>query len=103
MQALVSRFGDLDQLLSLCVVEPQDNAARGHQRSESLFAYERRLNHVIGLRHALELVEPLRQALGAITETDGEECDGGRLLTRCRHILEDAAYNDIFARYAFCL
>ncbi len=79
LQALVSRFCDIDQLLSLCVTIP---------REETLYTYEKRLNNVIGLRHALELIEPLCIALG---------CAEAKLLSDIHDTLQDAAYKGIFA------
>ena len=59
LQSVVSNFCDIDALLSLCVVIPGGggNAAEGGRRSheESIFNLEQRVNHVIGLKHALEV------------------------------------------------
>lgn len=76
----VSRFCDIEQLLSLCVVIP---------REETTFSYEKRLNNVIGLRHALDLVDPLKMAL---------ECAESQLLSSMRTTLEDNAYSDILSK-----
>lgn len=56
LRTVLSRFCDVDRLLSLCVVLP---------REETLAAVESRINNVIGLKHALELVAPLRATLMA--------------------------------------
>lgn len=78
LQSIVGRFCDIDQLLSLCVVLPKE---------DSLHAFEQRLNNVIGLKHALELVEPLHTVLHG-TES--------RLLDNIRHELEDPRFRGIF-------
>ena len=56
--AVISRFIDVDHLISLCVQIP---------KHETVKTAENKITHIILLKHVLELVEPLRTALG-----DGE-------------------------------
>ncbi len=76
----MSRYCDIDKLLSLCVVIP---------RQENAFVQEQRLNNVIGLRHALELVEPLHTALG---------CAEADLLSDMYSTLRDPSYAEVFQK-----
>ncbi|XP_059093663.1 mutS protein homolog 4-like isoform X2 [Tigriopus californicus] len=80
LQSVVSRFCDMDQLLSLCVIVP---------KTETLATFEQRLNNVIGLKHALELVEPLHSVL------EGAE---SKLLNDIYNSLEDLRFQYIMER-----
>ena len=61
LQSVVTNFCDIDALLSLCVVIRGDvgdgGGGVGLKRSheDSIFNLEQRVNHVIGLKHALEV------------------------------------------------
>ena len=58
LQSVVSNFCDIDALLSLCVVIRGDGGGEtGRKRSheDSIFNLEQRVNHIIGLKHALEV------------------------------------------------
>ena len=52
--SVLSRFLDVDHLLSLCVQIP---------KQETIRIAEQKITNVIYLKHALELVEPLKTAL----------------------------------------
>ena len=54
IQTVISRFLDLDHLLSLCVQIP---------KQESVKTAESKITNILLLKHSLELVEPLREAL----------------------------------------
>lgn len=54
IQTAVSHFLDLDHLLSLCVQIP---------KQESMKTAESKITNILLLKHSLELVEPLREAL----------------------------------------
>ncbi|XP_063952097.1 mutS protein homolog 4-like [Lytechinus pictus] len=54
LQSVLSRFIDVDHLLSLCVQIPKE---------ESVKSSEQKITNIIYLKHTLELVEPLRLAL----------------------------------------
>ncbi|XP_013406219.1 mutS protein homolog 4 [Lingula anatina] len=54
LQSVLSRFMDIDHLLSLCVQLP---------KQETLKTAENKITNVIYLKHTLELVEPLKEAL----------------------------------------
>ena len=73
-QALVSRFCDVDQLLSLCVVL---------NRQENLSTFERKLNNVIGVKHALDLVEPLSATV---------DCAQSPLMQQMGEVLRDESF-----------
>ena len=59
LQSVVSNFCDIDALLSLCVVirgdAGSDGASRKRSHEDSIFNLEQRVNHIIGLKHALEV------------------------------------------------
>jgi DNA mismatch repair protein MSH4 len=55
LQAVISRFLDIDHLLSLCVQVP---------KQENVKIAENKITNVMYLKHTLELVTPLREALG---------------------------------------
>ncbi|XP_052784733.1 mutS protein homolog 4-like [Mya arenaria] len=55
LQAVISRFLDVDHLLSLCVQVP---------KQENIKTAENKITNVMYLKHTLELVPPLRDALG---------------------------------------
>ena len=62
LQSVVSNFCDIDALLSLCVVIRGDGSDEGgggggrkRSHEDSIFNLEQRVNHVIGLKHALEV------------------------------------------------
>lgn len=67
---LCLRFCDIDQLLGLCVAIP---------KQENMHTLEQRLNNVIGLKHALEMVLPLHNALEGVEST---------VLVEARNMLE---------------
>ena len=73
----MSRFGDIDRLLSLCAMVPKQGG---------ISMYEQRLNNVISLRRALELVEPLHTAL---------RCAESNLLADTHDMLTDVVYTDV--------
>lgn len=54
LQVVLGRFIDIDHLLSLCIQMP---------KQETVTIAERKITHVIYLKHTLELVEPLSAAL----------------------------------------
>lgn len=54
LQAVISRFLDIDHLLSLCVQVP---------KQENVKIAESKITNVIYLKYTLELVTPLREAL----------------------------------------
>lgn len=54
LQALLSRFPDVDYLLSLCAIVP---------KNDGLHNFEHRLNNIISLKQTLELLEPLTACL----------------------------------------
>ena len=60
LQSVVSNFCDIDALLSLCVVirgdAGSDGASRKRSHEDSIFNLEQRVNHIIGLKHALEVI-----------------------------------------------
>ena len=63
LQSVVSNFCDIDALLSLCVVIRGDGGAGGEgggsrkrSHEDSIFNLEQRVNHIIGLKHALEVM-----------------------------------------------
>ena len=60
IQTAVSRFLDLDHLLSLCVQIP---------KQESIKTAESKITNVLHLKHSLELVEPLRDTLAESENT----------------------------------
>lgn len=53
--AVVARFLDVDHLISACIQIP---------KQETVKLAENRITYVIQLKHVLELLEPLRAALG---------------------------------------
>ena len=61
LQSVVTNFCDIDALLSLCVVIRGDGCdggggvGRKRSHEDSIFNLEQRVNHVIGLKHALEV------------------------------------------------
>ena len=61
LQSVVTNFCDIDALLSLCVVIRGDGGdggggvGRKRSHEDSIFNLEQRVNHVIGLKHALEV------------------------------------------------
>ena len=55
IQSILARCCDIDQLLALCVVISKTN--------ENVYFIDRKINNVIGLKHVLELVEPLHVLL----------------------------------------
>jgi DNA mismatch repair protein MSH4 len=61
VQATLSRVCDLDSLLSVCAIVP---------KTETLHVVEQRINQVIGLKHALELLPNLHTSLSADLESD---------------------------------
>ena len=62
LQSVVSNFCDIDALLSLCVVIRGDGSGEGggggrkRSHEDSIFNLEQRVNHIIGLKHALEVI-----------------------------------------------
>ena len=54
IQTVITRFLDIDQVLSMCVQIP---------KQETLKTAEANINNIIYLKHILELVDPLRNAL----------------------------------------
>lgn len=75
LQGIIGRFFDMDRLLASCVMIP---------RVDSTQAQDQRLNNIIGLKHAVELVEALQSAL------ENGECT---LLTRMFDVLRDESYS----------
>jgi hypothetical protein len=57
---------------------------------ETLSHIEHKINHVIGLKHTLELVEPLHAVLHSGVES--------RLFMEIRHLLQDNAYADMLEK-----
>ena len=55
LEAVISRFLDIDHILSQCVQLP---------KQETVKTAENKITNVMYLKHTLELVEPLREALG---------------------------------------
>lgn len=54
IQTVIARFLDIDHVLSMCVQIP---------KQETLKTAEANINNIIYLKHILELVDPLRNAL----------------------------------------
>ena len=54
LQEILSRFVDVERTVNQCVLVPKD---------PDLSFMEQRINAVVGLKHILSLVAPLRQAL----------------------------------------
>lgn len=54
IQTVIARFLDIDHVLSMCVQIP---------KQETLKTAEANINNIIFLKHILELVDPLRNAL----------------------------------------
>ena len=55
LQAVIGRFLDIDHLLSLCVQVP---------KQENVKTAESKITNIILLKHTLELVGPLQEAVG---------------------------------------
>ena len=55
IEAVISRFLDIDHILSQCVQLP---------KQETVKTAENKITNVMYLKHTLELIEPLREALG---------------------------------------
>lgn len=81
LQSTLGRFCDIDQLLSLCAVL---------QKKETFSAIEQKVNHVIGLKHALELIEPLHTILSCGVES--------KLLADIKKSLEDQSYGKMMKK-----
>ena len=54
LQSVLGRFLDVDHLLSLCVLVP---------KQETVKTAESKITNIIHLKHSLELLDPLQQAL----------------------------------------
>ncbi|XP_065888856.1 mutS protein homolog 4-like isoform X2 [Dysidea avara] len=80
IQAVISRFLDVDHLISLCVQIP---------KHETVKTAENKITHIIFLKHVLELVEPLRTALA-----DGEDS----LLKAYHETLGDPRFHTIMEK-----
>ncbi|XP_060559607.1 mutS protein homolog 4-like [Ruditapes philippinarum] len=74
LQAVISRFLDIDHLLSLCVQVP---------KQENVKIAENKITNVMYLKHTLELVTPLREALG--------DCENPLLMASYK-VLEDPRF-----------
>ena len=81
VQSVLSRCCDVDQLLGLCVTVSKT--------SENMYVIDRKINNVIGLKHALELVEPLLTVLASAES---------RLLTNARSGLEDPSCSEMLEK-----
>lgn len=69
VKSILNRFGDVDQLLTLCVVLPTQ---------DSLFHYEQRLNNVIGLKQVNEYLGLLiYRAISRRVERQTKNPEGG--------------------------
>ena len=55
LDAVIGRFLDIDHILSQCVQLPKQNTVK---------TAENKITYVMYLKHTLELIEPLREALG---------------------------------------
>ncbi|XP_072025616.1 mutS protein homolog 4-like [Amphiura filiformis] len=77
LQSVLSRFLDVDHLLSLCVQIP---------KQETIRIAEQKITNVIYLKHALELVEPLKTAL---------QSTQNKLLQAYLKSLDDPGFNAI--------
>ncbi|XP_022321107.2 mutS protein homolog 4-like isoform X2 [Crassostrea virginica] len=74
IQTVITRFLDIDQVLSMCVQIP---------KQETLKTAEANINNIIYLKHILELVDPLRNALS--------NCEN-RLMKHFYKSLDDGRY-----------
>ncbi|XP_061165050.1 mutS protein homolog 4-like [Saccostrea echinata] len=82
IQTVIARFLDVDHILSVCVQIP---------KKETLKTAEANINNLILLKHILELVDPLRNALS--------NCEN-RLMKHFYKSLEDGRYALMKARIA---
>ena len=67
LEAIISRFLDIDHILSQCVQVP---------KQENVKIAENKITNMMYLKHILELVEPLREALG--------DCENPLLKASCK-------------------
>ena len=67
LEAVISRFLDIDHILSQCVQVP---------KQENVKIAENKISNMMYLKHILELVEPLREALG--------DCENPLLKASCQ-------------------
>ncbi|GAB6032154.1 MutS protein msh4 [Chamberlinius hualienensis] len=80
LQTVISKFVDVDNLLSLCVQIPKEN---------SIKVAEMKIANTIHLKHTLELVEPLASAL------ENTECP---FLKKYHSMLNDERYKAIYEK-----
>jgi len=81
LQTTLSRFCDVDKLLALCVALP---------KQETISSIEQKINNVIGLKHALELIPLLHTSL--VT------AESQILVEDCREILQESKFVETLSK-----